>query len=110
MNYKEVIDIWTADNPLPAADFLITHGIIKNSIPGPKCDLGMKLIRVSFELKPDGYAYTCKNKVCNQIMVLSCRNSSPFLKKFEKTKLQDLVHLMFLWAIDECNKNAHTKS
>ena len=110
MNYKDIIDIWTANNPLPAADFLITHGVIKKSIPCPKCDLGMKLIRVIFELKPDGYAYTCKNKLCNQKKVLCCRNSSPFLKKYVKTKLQDIVHLMYLWSIDECNKNAQTKT
>ena len=47
MNYKEVIDIWTADNPLPAADFLITHGIIKISITCPKCDLGMKFLFIT---------------------------------------------------------------
>lgn len=110
MSYKEVIEIWTADNPLPAAEFLIQHGIIKNSIFCPKCDLGMSLIKVGFELRPDGYGYTCKNKECNQIKVLSCRNSSPFLKKFEKTKLQDLVHLLYLWAIDESNKNAIIKT
>lgn len=110
MDYREIISIWTAENPLPAATFLITHGIIQNSIPCPKCDSRMALIRVDFKYQVDGYVYICKKKDCNQNKRLSCRNSSPFLSKFNKTQLQDLIHLVYLWAIDEPNKSTKIKT
>ena len=110
MDYKEVIKIWTAENSLPAADFCITHGLIKNSIPCPKCDTRMSLTRIGLVYKNDGYVYMSKNKVCTQVKPLSCRNSNSFLLKFYKTKLQDLVYLTYLWSIDVPNKTAQVKT
>ena len=54
-SYKDIVLSQQSDTSRPAIEFLVEHGVIKNTIPCPTCTL-------RFLYKKDGYAYSCTHK------------------------------------------------
>lgn len=108
--YKDILAIWNAETPQPAVEFLVGQGALKDTIPCRTCSEQTTRIPVTTKTRIDGCVYRCQRSTCNNRTLVSIRHSSPFFKKFCKTRLQDLIYLIYLWALEESVKIAVTKS